>query len=122
MKLAREDIIKACEKHLLKLIVKNIDKNALKQAVSQSCGITPGSDIYFYGGDIVAKDNNVAYRLDFSLQANLSLLLDRNGEALEIAASEKLPQEGELDGDKDSEHASQQIAQEIARMLSEINK
>ncbi|MFP4160184.1 MAG: hypothetical protein ACLFMN_08725 [Desulfobacterales bacterium] len=123
MKLAREDIIKACEKHLLKLIVKNIDKNELKQAVKERCGITPGSDISFYSGDIMTKDNNIVYRLDFSLQANLSLLLDRKGEALEISASDNLPEQGEqLDSKKGSGDTSQHLAEEIAQMISEINE
>lgn len=122
MKLAREEIIKSCEKHLLKLIVKNIDKSALKQAVREKCDISPGSDISFYNGDIVVKNSNLAYRLDFSVQANLSLLLDRSGEALEITASEKSPEEGGLEIEEGAEEGGSQIAAEIAQMISEINE
>ncbi|MFW5908355.1 MAG: hypothetical protein ACOCR8_01845 [Desulfosalsimonas sp.] len=123
MKIAREDIIKACEKHLLKLIAKNIDKTALKQAVREKCDLTPGSDISFYNGNIVVSNNNVLYRLDFSLQANLSLLLARNGETLEITASDKLPnQDDEFESKKGSDDASQNLAAEISQMISEINQ
>ncbi|MFP4160065.1 MAG: hypothetical protein ACLFQ9_09580, partial [Desulfobacterales bacterium] len=122
MKLAREDIIKACEKHLIKLIVKNIDRSALKQAIREKCDIAPGSDISFYSGNMVTRNGRIAYRLDFSVQANLSVLLDRTGEALEITASEKLPEEGEPEAEESTEEGGRRIASEIAQMISEINE
>lgn len=123
MKLAREDIIQACEKHLLKLIVKNIDRSALKQAIRENCDFAPGSAIDFYNGNIVVKNDQVFYRLDFSVQANLSLLLDRKGETLEITSPENLPEEdGAFEQEKGVEDGSQQLASEIAQMISEINQ
>lgn len=123
MKLAREEIIKACEKHLIRLIAKNIDKDALRQAVRESCDIAPSGDISFYGGGIASRNSQVFYRLDFSVRANLSVLVDRHGEAVEITASEKLPEEGDgLEPEKSSEEGGKKIAEEIAQMISEINK
>lgn len=123
MKLAREDIIQACEKHLLKLIVKNIDKSALKQAVREKYDLAPGGEIAFHNGDIVVKNNKIVYRLDFSVRADLSLLLDRSGEPIDITASDNPPdKEGDLEPEKGAEDGSRQIAADIARMISEINE
>ncbi|MBS3809580.1 MAG: hypothetical protein KGY38_05460 [Desulfobacterales bacterium] len=122
MKLARTEIMQACEKHLLKLIVKNIDKSALREAIREKYELSPGDEISFYNGDLVVRNNEIAYRLDFSVQANLSLLLSRNGEHIEISASEKMPDEAEIEPDSGEDESGRRIAAEIAQMISEINQ
>lgn len=122
MKLARTEIMKACEKHLLKLIVKNIDKSALRDAICEKYEMKPGNEISFYNGDLVIRNNEVAYRLDFSVQANLSLLLSRSGEHIEITAPEKMPDETEIEPESGEDESGRQIATEIAQMISEINQ
>ena len=123
MKLARKEIIQACEKHLIRLIAKNIDKSVLKAAIREKYDLTPGDDISVHHGDIVIRDNQIVYKLDFSLQASLSVLLDRNGEPLDITASDKAPGEGELaPGAAEEDNKTREMAAEIAQMISEINE
>lgn len=122
MKLASKEIIQACEKHLIRLIVKNIDKPALKEAIREKYDLMPGDDISVHHGDIVIRNNEIVYKLDFSLQASLSVLLDRNGEPLDITASDKAPGDGELASEAIEDDKSREMAAEIAQMISEINE
>lgn len=123
MKLARKEIIGACEKQMLKLIVKNIDKSALKSAIRDKYDLAPGDDIFCHGGDISIKDGEIVYRLDFSLRVGISVFLDRSGENVDVRASEENVTEiADGPGDLSTDEESRQLASEIAKMLSEINQ
>jgi hypothetical protein len=123
MKLAKKEIIRACEKQMLKMIVKNIDKTALKSAIREKYDLSPGDDILFHGGDISVKNGEIAYRLDFSLRVGLSVFLDRTGRSVDMgAADENIVSDAEGGQELSTDEQSRQMASEIAKMLSEINQ
>ncbi|MBA2880653.1 hypothetical protein HNR65_000971 [Desulfosalsimonas propionicica] len=123
MKLARKEIIQACEKQMLKMLVKNLDKSAVKSLLREKYDLSPGEDLLFHGGDIAMENNEVVYKLDFSLRVGMTVMLDREGEYVDIRASQKNLSEPPEDGqDSVSGDDSRQLASDIARMLSEINQ
>lgn len=125
MRLARKEIIRACEKQMIRAIVKNIDPAALKEAVREQYDLGPADGITFEKGDLAVKNGQIVYRLDFSMRVGLTVTLDRDGRCLGIGAPEKQPpepEEAEADPRGEETERNRRVAAEIAQMISEINQ
>lgn len=123
MKYTNKDIIRSGERKLIRFIAKHLDWNPVRQSVREHFQIDAGGDLEHKSGNIVVHSGDIAYKLDFDLKVNFSVLLDRNGEAVAIRSPQSGDDETALPsepGPKPSQNARK--ASEIAEMLSEINK
>ncbi|MFP4533887.1 MAG: hypothetical protein ACLFNS_14525 [Desulfobacterales bacterium] len=123
MKYSNKDIIRSGERKLIRFIGKHLDWTPVRQAIREHYEIDAGGDLEHQSGSIVVHRGDIAYKLDFDLKVNFSVLLDRNGEAVAVQS----PQTGDEDTTESPEPGSQppenaRKASEIAEMMSEINK
>ncbi len=92
MKITDSEVIKNGEKDLIDAITADLDWAVIEEIFLKEHNLGIEEDIEFKRGDIVSSNNQIAYKLEFEVKVNLSILLDRNGDYLSIAIS----------GDKDT--------------------
>ena len=80
MKITDPQVIMNGEKDLIASVQKNLDLDAVRDLFKERL---PVSALSPKGGRIVVHDNDVAFRLDYEINMNGSLLFDRNGNLLE---------------------------------------
>lgn len=88
MKVTDENVIKNGEKELLETIVGGLDLNTIKEKFNNKYRLVIRDDVEFQKGNIVVHNNSVAFRLNFDAKINLSMLLDINGDCIEISTLE----------------------------------
>ncbi|MDY0376756.1 MAG: hypothetical protein RBQ72_13640 [Desulfobacterium sp.] len=76
MKITDPKIIRAGERELLEAVKADLDWGAIGEIVKQRINI---SSVDSTKGEIVVHENQVAFRMDFLLKIDLSLMFDRNG-------------------------------------------
>jgi hypothetical protein len=67
---------------LIEKIKSNIQLDQVKEICKHQHGIGKINEIDFEHGDIVTHNSKVAYKLDFKISYNLSLLIDRRGKLI----------------------------------------
>jgi len=88
MKLTASDVIKSGEQDLFDGITGDLDWGTIEQIFRENHNLGIGEDVEYKKGDIIAHDNQVAYRLEFEVKVNFSVLLDREGNYISMAISE----------------------------------
>lgn len=104
MKITDPQVIVDGEQDLIASLQKDLDLDVVKSLLKERlamASLTPG------GGKIVAHNNEVAFRLDFSVNLNGSLLFDRNGDLIQEEAASF------LDADTDEIAADQAILDKV---------
>jgi len=86
MKITDPQVILNGEKDLIASVQKNLDLDAVKDLFKERLTVKALSP---KGGGIVVHDNDVAFRLDYEINLNGSLLFDRDGNLLEDSESER---------------------------------
>jgi len=76
MKLTDPDIIKEGEKELIDAIKDDLDLDSIHEIIKEKLKI---KNLESKGGKIIVHNNEVAFKIDFELSLNGSLLFDRNG-------------------------------------------
>ena len=89
MKITDSDIIKNGEQELIDAITADLDWGAIEEIFLKEHNLGIEEDIEYKSGDIVAFDNQIAYKLEFGVKVNLSVLLNRDGEYLRVTVSNK---------------------------------
>ncbi len=84
MKITNSEIIKNGEQELIDAITADLDWGAIEEIFLKEHNLGIEEDIEYKSGDIIAVDNQIAYKLEFEVKVNLSVLLNRNGEYLSI--------------------------------------
>lgn len=89
MKITNSEIIKNGEQELIDAITADLDWGAIDEIFLKEHNLGIEDDIEYKSGDIVAVDSQIAYKLEFEVKVNLSVLLNRNGEYLSISINNK---------------------------------
>jgi len=123
LKYTNKDIIRSGERKLIRFIAKHLNWNPVRESIRETYQINANGSLEHKSGNIVVHEGDIAYKLDFDLKVNFSVLLDRNGDAIAIRSS----QSGDEDIAESPDPAPQppenaRKASEIAEMMSEINK
>ena len=87
MKITDPEIIKSGEQELFDGITGDLDWSAIEQIFREKHKLGIEENVEYKRGDIVAHDNEVAYRLEFEVKITISVLLDREGNYLSISSS-----------------------------------
>lgn len=142
MKLTDSEVIKAGERELIDTIIGDLDWSAIEKIFKDRHQLQICDDVEYRRGDLVVKDGQVAYHLEFDVKVKLSILLDRSGNYLSLAVQRaeesglKQEEESIIDSDLDCEQTDgsaadpckpamenmAHMADQIAEMLSEINE
>jgi hypothetical protein len=89
MKITNAEVIKSGEKDLIDSITADLDWGAIENIFLTEHNLGIDEDIEYKRGDIIAYNNQVAYKLEFTVKVNLSVLISRDGEYLSVKISEK---------------------------------
>jgi hypothetical protein len=89
MKITNAEVIKSGEKDLIDSITADLDWGAIENIFLTEHNLGIDEDIEYKRGDIIAYNNQVAYKLEFTVKVNLSVLINRGGEYLSVKISEK---------------------------------
>ena len=84
MRITDPQVILNGEKDLIESVQKDLDLDAVRDLFKERLTVRALSP---KGGRIVVHDNDVAFRLDYEINLNGSLLFDRNGNLLEDSES-----------------------------------
>ncbi|MBN1906381.1 MAG: hypothetical protein JW927_14920 [Deltaproteobacteria bacterium] len=84
MKITNSEIIKNGEQELMDAITADLDWGAIEKIIMKEHNLRIEEDIEYRSGDIVAVNNQIAYKLSFEVKVNLSVLLNRNGDYLSV--------------------------------------
>jgi hypothetical protein len=87
MKITNAEVIKSGERELIDAITADLDWSAIEEIIIKEHNLGIEEDIEYKSGDIISCNNQIAYKLEFEIKANLSILLDRNGDYLSVAIS-----------------------------------
>jgi hypothetical protein len=89
MKITNAEVIKSGEKDLIDSITADLDWRAIEDIFLTEHNLGIDEDIEYKRGDIISYENQVAYKLEFTVKVNLSVLINRDGEYLSVDISEK---------------------------------
>ncbi len=89
MKITDAEIIKNSERDLIDAITADLDWGAIEEIFQKEHNLGIEEDIEYKSGDIVALENQIAYKLEFEVKVKLSIVLDRNGNYLSLAVKGK---------------------------------
>jgi hypothetical protein len=72
------------EKELFDSIIADLDWSAIEDIFKKQHNLEIHEEVEYKKGDIISHDSTVAYRLDFEVKVNLSVLIDRQGNFLSV--------------------------------------
>jgi len=87
MKITDSEIIKNGEKELMDAITADLDWATIENIFLKEHNLKIEEDIDYKRGDIIVSNNQVAYKLEFEVKVNFSILLNRHGDYVSIAIS-----------------------------------
>ena len=137
MKFINSEKIKENEKKFIDTINAALDWDAIGKMLMEKHNFTLQEKIECENGDLVVYNDTIAYKFDFEIKVPLSVMVNRQGECLEISTLGKEGEEQDedalfqdLDTDEnpgppispDQEGKVSQMASNIADMISEINQ
>lgn len=137
MKLINSESIQESEKEFIDMINAALDWKAIGKMLMEKHNFTLQEKIKCENGDLVVFNDTIAYKFDFEIKVPLSVMVNRQGECLEISTAGKEDEEliqDDLfqDADPDmnpapptnpeQEKKVSQMASNIADMISEINQ
>lgn len=137
MKFINSERIKENEKKFINTINTALDWEAIGKRVMEKHHFTLREKIACEKGDLVVFNDTIAYKFDFEIKVPLSVMVNRQGECLDILTSgnedeeqgkEDLFEDMDTDVNQESPVSPEQekkvskMASNIADMISEINQ
>jgi hypothetical protein len=84
MKITNSEIIKSGERELIDAITGDLNWRVIEKIVEDKHHLSLQDDVEYKKGDMVVFENQIAYKLDFEVKVNLSVLFDRQGNYLQL--------------------------------------
>jgi hypothetical protein len=84
MKVTDNEIIRNGEQDLIDGITADLDWSAIEEVFRENHKLTLGEDVSYKSGDIVVHNNQIAYSLEFEIKVPISIILDRQGNCVDI--------------------------------------
>jgi len=85
MKITDPAVIKGGEGELIDAITADMDWGVIGKVFLEKHKLDIDDDVEYKNGDIVVYNNQIAYKLDFDVKVNLSILLDREGSYISLS-------------------------------------
>lgn len=87
MKVTNPDVIKNGESELIDAITADVDWGAIEKIFTERHKLGIEEDVEYRNGDIVVCDGQIAYKLEFDIRVTMSVLLDREGNYIDMSTS-----------------------------------
>ncbi|MBF0100874.1 MAG: hypothetical protein HQK77_08210 [Desulfobacterales bacterium] len=87
MKITDSESIKHGERELIDSLIGDLNWNVIESILKEKHHLKLQDDVEYKKGDIVVYNNQIAYKLNFDIKINLSILFDRNGDCLTISTT-----------------------------------
>ena len=114
MKITNSETIKSSEQELIDAITGDLDWGSIEEVIRQRHKLNIQDDVAYRDGDIIVHDSQVAYRLDFEVKMNLSVIFDRNGNFLSLKTNEATDETPPPSSDAQDEGPASGDEQELA--------
>jgi len=138
VKLTDTQLIKAKERELIRSITKDLDWRMIRNIFREKHQLELGDSVTYKRGDMVVRNNDIAYELDFEVKVSLNVILDRAGNYLSCTTSADVPEPVEVveentagkstpesptaDPKLEPRENISEMASQLATMISEINE
>ena len=100
MKITDPDVIKNGEKDLIDAVKDDLDLDTIKEIMQNKMN---AKTISSKGGEIVVHNNEIAFRLDFSVEISGSLMFDRQGNYIPESNENNDQEDQDLESDEQLE-------------------
>ncbi|NLA73891.1 MAG: hypothetical protein GX846_00150 [Deltaproteobacteria bacterium] len=127
MKITNSEIIKNGEQELMDAITADLDWSAIEKIIMKEHNLGIEEDIEYRSGDIIAVNNQIAYKLSFEVKVNLSVLLDRNGDYLSVSidnkkegTDEEMEEAALSENNTDTDNATPDPADDLGKKVDSI--
>ena len=107
MKITDSESIKNIETELIDGLTNKIDWSAIKTILKEKHKMEFQEDVEYKSGDMIVYQDKIAYKLDFNIKLNLSVLFNRQGECLNLSTS------GKLDSVENNDNKKQEDSESI---------
>lgn len=87
MKITASEVIQNGEQELFDGITAELDWSAIEEIFKKEHNLAIEEDVAYKRGDIVVRDGEIAYRLEFEVKVALSILLNREGNYMSVSIS-----------------------------------
>ncbi|MEJ2726868.1 MAG: hypothetical protein P8175_19990 [Deltaproteobacteria bacterium] len=84
MKITDSETIKSAERELLDGIVADLDWKTIEDIFRKNHNLEIQGEVKYKRGDILVRNHEIAYELDFDVKVSVSILMDRNGNFLSV--------------------------------------
>jgi len=133
VKLTDTQLIKAKEKELIRSITKDLDWRMIRNIYREKHQLELGDSVTYRHGDMIVRNNDIAYQLEFEIKVSLNVVLDRAGNYLSCTTSADVPEPAEVVAENETESPTgnplleprenvSEMASQLATMISEINE
>lgn len=106
MKITDPAVIKSGENELIDSITADMDWGGIGKVFLEKHKLDIDDDVEYRNGDIVVYNNQIAYKLEFDVKVNLSILLDREGNYISLSTSldsETAEESGDKEGSAEAD-------------------
>ena len=121
MKITNAEVIRSGEQDLIDAITADLDWGAIEEIFLKEHNLGIEEDIEYKKGDIVAFQDQIAYKLEFEVKVNLSVLLDRNGDYISVTISGK-QDNGESQAQEKPHEDMDSVGDDTEELLNEIEE
>lgn len=87
LKITDSDAIRKGENDFIDSLIGELDWQVIETLLKEKYRLKLHDDVEYKRGDIVVHGKAIAYKLDFDVRVTLSLVVDRDGECVDIKAS-----------------------------------
>jgi len=138
LKITDTQLIKAKERELIRSITRDLDWRMIRNIFREKHQLELGDSVTYKHGDMVVRNSDIAYQLDFEVKVSLSVILDRAGNYLSCATSAYVPEPASVveentvetptsesptaDPSLEPRENISEMASQLASMISEINE
>lgn len=112
MKVTNDEIIRNGEQDLIDGITADLDWNAVEEIFRKNHKLSLGEDVAYKNGDIVVHNNHIAYSLEFEIKVPLSIILDRQGNCIDIQSA-SVVHDDETDPSSEESETTPAIPEEV---------
>ena len=84
MKVTHDEVIKKGEQDLIDAITADLDWETIEEIFKKEHKLNIEENVEYRNGDIVVHENRIAYQLEFSVNVVLSVLMDREGNCIQV--------------------------------------
>jgi hypothetical protein len=108
MKITDPTVIKSGENELIDSITADMDWGAIGKVFLEKHKLDIDEDVEYKSGDIIVHANQIAYKLNFDVKVNLSILLDREGNYIALSSDldpDAVGEKGDEEGSPEPEGA-----------------